>query len=693
MHALWLYFSALVHLWNNIIYNEFRYQMKTTTSKLHFYITTPIYYVTAAPHLGSLYSTLVADVIARWHTLKGDAVFFATGTDEHGQKIAQAAHAANKTPQDFTDGLISKFQDTWQLYDIEYSKFVRTTDQYHMHGAQEFVKQLIAAGDTYQAAYEGWYCTPCETFISNPKLECEPEPLCSSCDRKVSWLTEQTVFFKLSNYQNKLLDFYRANPHFITPKERFNEVISFVQDGLKDLSLSRTSVSWGIPFPDDSVHNSVIYVWVEALCNYITAIGFGKSGKEQELNRWWPADLHVLGKDIVRFHAVYWPAMLMSIGMEPPKRLLVHGWIKVNQQKMSKSIGNVIDPIQLCQTYGADAVRYFLCRQIPINQDGEFSISDLEQRISSDLANDLGNLLNRVVTFAKALNEESNIFTELPGLELADFTGTIESQSHFDRQSNKLRYLVTSIIDEIEGYMRDGMLHLALACLFKLVKATNTYYNEFEPWKLAKTDKNATSKVLAATAHALQAIGTLLWPFMPKKMEEMLSQLGTSMNVDGRNIIMELTCNRWTSPFSLKPGEQLFKKPESHKHKKQTKAIESHSEQTIKLNSTITIEDLNKVELCVGTIISSESIPNSNKLLRLMIDFGPIGIRQILSGIAPHYSPLELLGRQALFVVNLKPRKILGLESYGMMLLAQDNNGKPQLMSPILPVAPGTHLR
>jgi methionyl-tRNA synthetase len=647
--------------------------------KKNFYVTTPIYYVTAAPHLGSLYSTMLADILARWHRLKGDSVFFATGTDEHGQKIVQAAHAVGKQPKEFVDQFIPAFQDAWHLFDIQYSKFVRTTDPTHIHGAQEFVKKIIAAGDTYNAVYEGWYCTPCETFIARPELSTDVEPACTSCGRKTAWLSEETVFFKLANYQERLLAFYKQHPDFITPKERFNEVITFVQDGLKDLSLSRSSVSWGVPFPGLPDH--VIYVWVEALCNYVTAVGYGKEDAQAELHKWWPANVQVLGKDIVRFHAVYWPAMLMSVGLPLPKRLLVHGWIKVDKQKMSKSLGNVVDPVALAKEYGPDQIRYFLARQIPINQDGDFNSADLEQRITSDLANDLGNLLNRLVVFA----HQAQLFD-------------ITAPAYWTKKSVQLRDHAWNTIQEVEAYMSDGMFHMALARLWKLVSATNLYFHECEPWKLIKTDRAQTAQVLSATAHALRIIGILLWPVMPRKMEELLERIGVRLAFSERNILDELAAEPWSQNFLFKLGAPLFEKIELHKNKQgitmdtvnAEKAVSSIEKPKI---PTITIDDFVKVHLVVGTILECQPVPNSDKLLRLMIDLGALGIRQVLSGVAQHYVPADLIGKQGIVVTNLKPRTMAGLESHGMLLFAADERGKLQLMQPTDAVANGTQVK
>lgn len=508
-----------------------------------FYVTTPIYYVTARPHLGSLYTTVLADVISRWNKLQGKELFFLTGTDEHGQKIMQAAQQAGKEPKEFVDSFIPVYKEIWALYEIDYNYFVRTTDTSHQTGAQHFIKKLIDVGAIYSGIYEGWYCTPCETFVTQKSIDKEitQGPLCPSCQRETQFVSEKTYFFKLSAYQEKLLQFYRDNADFIVPKERFNEVIRFVEAGLNDLSISRTTVEWGIPFPDDPIHT--IYVWVEALCNYITAIGYGNPVKESEFKKWWPANLHIIGKDIIRFHAIYWPAFLMAANLALPKQILVHGWIKVNQQKMSKSLGNVVDPVLLYDSYGAEPVRYFLLRQIPVNQDGEFSTGDLEHRIETDLANDLGNLLQRMA----ALAQKYNVIE-------------VKAPKIWSEQSLHLRDESWNTIEDFNSYMEDYMFHMALARLWQFIKQVNSYFHTQEPWKVVSIDKKKFIEVLAATCHSLRIIAILLWPVMPNKMEELLTSLGIKFKV-ADDIVKHLELETWNKQFKIKKVLPLFKKP------------------------------------------------------------------------------------------------------------------------------------
>ena len=642
-------------------------------SKNKFYVTTPIYYVTAKPHLGSLYSTLLADVIARWHRLQGDTVFFLTGTDEHGQKIAQAAANAGKDPKEFVDGFIDTYKKIWHDYELAYTYFIRTTDDNHKKAVQLWLQKLIQKGDIYKAFYQGWYCTPCETFITE-KTDEHPElaqkgPLCPTCNRETVYLSEESYFFKLSAYQEKLLQFYQENPNFIIPKERAHEVINFVKEGLHDLSISRTTISWGIPFPGDTKH--VTYVWADALNNYITAVGYGQPGKEQEFNFWWPADLQILGKDIIRFHAVYWPAFLMASNIALPKQLLVHGWIKVDEQKMSKSLGNVVDPEQLYASYGPEPVRYYLMRQMSINQDTNFSIHDLEQRITSDLANDLGNLLNRMT----ALAEKNNLVR-------------VDTPAQWSKDACVLQEAFQTMLRELKSYMHEYTLHMALASVWKYIAQTNAFFHAHEPWKLAKTDEQKFKEVVAATCHSLYGIAILLWPVLPQSMEYLLESLGTNISIGGINYMHELETLKWERSFLLKKIPTLFTKPEPKKDEQQEK-----KEQTVIEQNAIDIELLSRVELRVGTIEQCESIPKSEKLYKLQVNFGQEGTRQILSGIKQFFAPEQLIGKQHVFVFNLKPRAMMGFESHGMILTATDAQGALHLVRAEHEVPNGTRLK
>ena len=629
-----------------------------------FYVTTPIYYVTAKPHLGSLYSTLMADVLARWHKIQNNRVFFLTGTDEHGQKIAKAAAQAGKEPKPFVDSFIPTYKDAWKKFEIDYTYFIRTTDDYHVKAIQEWLEKLIKQGDIYKSFYEGWYCIHDEAFVPEQEAAGKEAPLCPNCGRPTEWLAEETYFFRLSAYQDRLLKFYEEHPDFIIPKERSLEVINFVKSGLKDLSISRTTVKWGIPFPGDSKH--VTYVWADALNNYLTGIGYGQKGREKEFASWWPADIQVMGKDIVRFHAIYWPAFLMASGLALPKHLLVHGWIKVGGAKMSKSLGNVVDPIELYGTYGPDPIRYYLMRQLAITHDGEFSIEDLEQKIGSDLADDLGNLLNRMITLALKYDVKE-----------------ITSPEAWSDRTLTLRDQALDMIAAFRIQMDDCLFHQALNVLWKFINQVNAYFHESEPWKVAAKDKKHFIEILAATAESLRCIAIVLWPIMPQKTEELLAALGQKLSLDVDNL-EELSLGHWRHTFMIHKIEPLFAKP-----------AENLAAQVVSAPSQthITIDDFTKVVLQVGTIEHAEKVEKSDKLLKLQVDFGPTGKRQVLSGIAKWYAPVDLIGKQAIFVTNLAPRAMMGLESQGMLLMAEKPDGSSTILSPLSPAVNGTRLK
>ncbi len=637
--------------------------MSTPNNK--FYVTTPIYYVTAKPHLGHLYSTVIADVLARWHKLKNDKTLFLTGTDEFGQKIAQAAEKAGKDPQTFVNSFIDAYKDVWREYGIGYDIFMRTTNDFHIKAVQKWILQLMEKGDIYKSFYEGWYCTQDETFITEFEKS-EVAPNCPSCGRETHWVSEEAYFFKLSAYQDRLLKFYEENPNFIVPKERAHEVINFVKAGLRDLSISRTTVKWGVPFPNDSKH--VTYVWADALNNYITAIGYLQKEKEKEFNFWWPADVQVMGKDIVRFHAVYWPAFLMASDLALPKHLLVHGWFKVGAQKMSKSLGNVIDPHTLYRAYGADPVRYYLMRQMAITHDGEFSTTDLEQKISSDLADDLGNLLNRMSTLALKYN-----------------LNELLAPQNWSGSAQELYKESIATIKEYNEQMSEFMFHMALARVWKFISQTNAYFHSQEPWKVAQKDPKAFAEMLSATVHALNTVAILLWPIMPQKMEQLLASIGMTLDLK-KNTIEQLARDSWDKTFMITKIETLFAKPAEEKKSDLPPLAASVAD------DSIAIEDFAKVKLMIGTIEQCEEISGSDKLYKLQVDFGAIGKRQILSGVRKYFKPEELIGNQAVFVVNLRPRKMMGVESQGMLLTASDDQNF-SVLSPNAKIANGTILK
>ncbi|QQR53949.1 methionine--tRNA ligase [bacterium] len=641
---------------------------------MKFYVTTPIYYATAKPHLGSLYSTVVADVLAKIAKLDGKKTFFLTGTDEHGQKIATAAAKAGKDIKEFVDSFIPAYKHAWQLYHIDYDHFIRTTDVSHKENVQKLVRALLAKGDIYKGSYEGWYCVPCETFLTEKEAESatqDRKPLHALCNRETEWLKEESYFFRLSAYQQRLLTFYEQNPHFIMPKERAQEVISFVQAGLKDLSISRTSVKWGVAFPDDPEH--VLYVWIEALCNYITGVGYGQD--QVLFDTWWPADVQVMAKDIVRFHGVFWPALLMAANLQAPKQLLVHGWIKVNDQKMSKSLGNVVDPVELAQNYHPDCIRYFMIRYLSFNQDGEFNIQLLENSINADLANDLGNLLNRMIMLA-----DKNGLKHIP------------MPTSWSPESEKLQKSADEMIEQFFNHADEFQLHLAYARLWQFVNQTNAYFHEQEPWKCAKTDQALFAQVMSATAHALYTIATLCLPVMPTKMEELFVQLGAS-RTERTKVSIDMP---WNMTFHFNLQKPLFEKIQREQESTAPGPAEQKQENMPQKNQSdeaISIDLFAQIQLRAGTVIACEPVEKTDKLLKLTVSFGACGTRQIVSGIKQFYKPEGLVGQQFIFLYNLQPRTMVGLQSQGMILCAQDATAKPIPVRPVQHVEDGTILK
>ncbi|KKP24514.1 MAG: Methionyl-tRNA synthetase [candidate division TM6 bacterium GW2011_GWF2_28_16] len=648
-------------------------------NKNKFYVTTPIYYVNSKPHLGTLYSTLIADVAARWNKLLGKQVYFLTGTDEHGQKVEEAAQKNNKAPKDFVDSMIPAFKNTWQNFELDYNKFIRTTDKEHEQAVTSLLNILYNNNDIYKSTYSGWYCVPCETYVTiNPEIKKDQDGkyLCPTCNRVLKELEEESYFFRLSSYQDKLLEFYEKNPDFIVPKEKLNEVISFVKSGLKDLSISRKNIKWGIPLPWDNTHTA--YVWSDALTNYISAIGFGSKDQKdiENFNKYWPADLQVMAKDIIRFHAVYWPSFLMAANVALPKKLLVHGYILTDGAKMSKSLGNATDPNELANLFGVEPLRYYLLRQMSINQDGHFDIQDLQTRIASDLANNLGNLLNRTVTLA--IN--NNLINVSAPEALEPKTVALKE---------KCEAAYRSFWDAMNHYQ----FHTALSELWIFISQVNAFFHEQQPWTLAKTDKEMFEEVIYAVTHSLYVIGVLLWPVMPKKSQELLSAIGHDFNLNN-NYEQDLRNNIWNKKFVLnKLNEPLFIRPEIDMENSDSAKKDSSLETKITdIQDFINIEDFTKVKLIVGTIIECEPVAGSDKLLKLLVDMGSLGKKQVLSGVAPYFKPEELIGKQGVYVQNLKPRKMMGLDSNGMMLFAKDESGNMRMVTVAGSVDNGTRL-
>lgn len=627
--------------------------------KPKFYVTTPIYYINAEPHIGSAYTTIIADIIARYKRFRGYDVFFLTGTDEHGQKVLNAAQEAGKSPQEFCDELAEKFKKLWEDLEITNDYFIRTTDELHMKVVQRFVEKIKENGDIYKGKYEGWYCVPCESFWNEDELG--ENKTCPSCGRKVRWVSEENYFFRLSKYNQRLLEIFQENPNFVEPDFRRNEMLRILEKGLKDISITRTSFKWGVPMPGDSDH--VIYVWVDALINYVSAIGY--TWDEEKFNRYWPADLHLIGKEINRFHSLIWPAMLMSVGLPLPKKIYAHGWLTFNGQKISKSLGNAIDPRVLVEKYGLDAIRYYLLREINFGKDGDFSEDNLIGRINADLANDLGNLLHRTTAMI-AQNFDSKIPqpSKKESVDNQLILGSLETIQKFFENMDNLRFTQ------------------ALEQLWQFISLSNKYIDLTEPWKLSKiAAKDRLATVLYNLAESLRIIATLLKPIMPRTSKEIYLRLGIAQEWEETNDKAVEKWGKLKPGMIVKHGKPLFPRIDIKKFEKitATKFKEEVKMVTEELN-IITIEDFSKVELRVGEVLEAEKIEKSEKLLRLKVDLGELGERQIVAGIAKHYSPEELIGKLIIVVANLKPAKLMGIESQGMLLAAKDG-GKLKILT------------
>lgn len=621
-----------------------------------FFVTTPIYYPNAKPHIGTLYSTLLADIFARWNKLFGKEVFFSTGLDEHGQKIADAASSLKLDPQVFVDQMAKPFVDLWQEYNLDYSDFIRTTSQKHSNAVVKLFQQLIEKGFIYKASYSGYYCTPCEAFIAQGS--CEDVTFCSIHKKPTQELLEENYFFKLSAFEDKLLKFYEENPTFIQPQNRINEVVSFVKAGLKDLSITRKTVKWGIPFPLDPEHT--FYVWGDALTNYLSVIGYGSQNEQGSalFEKFWPADLQIIGKDIVRFHAVYWPAFLMAAELPLPKKLLVHGYILMADQKVSKSLGNAVDPVSLKQKFGVGAIRYYLAKQIAVTQDSPFSIDELVATYNADLANNFGNLINRITTLC-CKNDLAEIQVQVPTLDVC--------KKLFSEVEKNLPKIIESIFEQ-------NLLHHGIQQIMALCSEVNSLIHATEPWKLVKSDQASFKEVMSCSAQVMLLLSKLLWPFLPKQIETLWTTLEKE-GIENNNFSNDFMVDAWQENFVLKtlsqplfPRIEIIQEQESLLPEKQSPA----KDETVE--NSIGIEDFCKVKLAAGLILFAENVANSDKLLRLEVDFGPLGKRQVVSGIALFYKPESIIGKKAIFVVNLAPRKIMGLASEAMILAAKDGS-------------------
>jgi methionyl-tRNA synthetase len=638
-----------------------------------YYITTPIYYPSDKLHIGHSYTTVAADAMARFKRMTGYDVMFLTGTDEHGQKIEKKAKEHGVTPKEYVDHIVAGIKDLWKLMDISYDDFIRTTDNRHQVVVQKIFKKLYDQGDIYKSEYEGWYCTPCESFWTEHQLE---DGNCPDCSRSVELVKEESYFFRLSKYQDRLIEHIKGHPEFIQPKSRQNEMINnFLKPGLEDLCVSRTSFKWGIPVTFDDKH--VIYVWIDALSNYISVLGYMTDNTEK-YEKYWPANVHLVGKEIVRFHTIIWPIMLMALGEPLPKQVFGHGWLIMEGGKMSKSKGNVVDPVVLVNRYGLDALRYFLLREVPFGSDGIFSNESLINRINSDLANDLGNLLSRAVAMIEKY-----------------FDGIVPACGELTELDKELQSLALETPGKVEKLMDELLFSDALAEIWKLVSRCNKYIDETTPWILAKSesDRPRLGTVMYHLAEGLRFLSILISPFMTRTPGQIQEQLGI---VAGDNTTWESLkeFGALQAGTAVSRGEVIFPRLDLEKELEALEELkvdevskEDGSDEDKKADAEdtkdgqdeilpqISIDDFAKVDLRVAKVIAAEKVKKADKLLKLTLDVGGKP-RQVVSGIAQNYSPEEMVGKSVIIVANLKPVTLRGIQSEGMILAASDEGGK-----------------
>lgn len=624
--------------------------------KKKYYITTPIYYPSGNPHIGHCYTTVACDTIARFKRMQGYDVMFLTGTDEHGMKIEQKAKALGVTPKEYVDPIVENFKKLWEVMGISNDRFVRTTDDYHIKTVQSIFKKLYDKGYIYKGEYTGKYCTPCESFWTESQLD--ENGCCPDCHRPVIDAHEEAYFLKVSDFADKIEKFL-TETDYLRPKSRVNEMVNnFIKPGLEDLCVSRTSFTWGIPVTFDEKH--VVYVWVDALANYISALGYENDAYD-DFDKFWPADMHMTAKEIVRFHSIVWIIILMMLDLPLPKMLYGHGWINFNGQKMSKSIGNVIDPFILAERYGSDAVRYQIMRDMPYGSDSNFSNEIMITRINSDLANDFGNLVSRTVAMADKY-----------------FGGTLPEERDYDQLDDELVEMASALCEKVSPMIEEAKLSSALEEIFKVVSRANKYIDETEPWKLGKDEasKPRLASVLYNLLETIRICSGLLSPFMPKTMPKVWEQIGAKPEDVEYNTLG--TFGKLPANITVHKGEVLFPRIDIEKEIDELNALLTpekpiREDEDLDKANIIGIEQFAEVKLRTGEIIACEKMPKAKKLLKLTVDDGRHG-RQIVSGIAKWYTPEELVGKKIVFVANLAPRKLCGEESEGMILAADCGN-------------------